>query len=224
MTRNVVIWGRIMIILLNVEKQKLQLYGKEGLVEIPFIDAAQLLDYTEDRNVFYITNAIEASGQDIIDTIKGMGVKVQEDTFVDGGVKYLHGSSEGTIYIHEHLKFEGRFDCKILDESLSQEIQRTPLLQKLIQGKKIKIIGEAQRRRLMKDFKNSEVKRMDKQKQIDDALSGIIINEKVEDYKGMPDDEHTDAIGIDLMSRAPMTDTGGMGTMSELMNQIDGLE
>ena len=112
----------------------------------------------------------------------------------------------------------------MLDEALSQEVKRTPLLQKLIQGKKIEIIGESQRRRLMKDFKASEVKRMEKQKQIDDALSDMIIDGKVEDYEGMPDDGHPDAIGIDLMSRAPMTDTGGMGTMSELMNQIDGFE
>lgn len=212
-----------MIVLLNVEKQKLQLYGKDGLIEIPFVNAAQLLEYTEDENVFYITNAIEVSGQDIIDTIKGMGVQVQ-DAFVDSGAKYLHGSSEGTIYIHEHLKFEGKFDCKLLDEALSQEIQRTPLLQQLIQGKKIEIIGEAQKRKLMKEFKVSEVKRMEKQKQIDDELSKMILKERVEDYDGMPDDEHSDAIQIDLTSRRPLEDTGGVGTMSELMNRIDGFE
>ena len=213
-----------MIVLLDIETQKMMLYKRDGLVEISFPNATQLLNHIDDENVFYVTNAIEVNGNEIVSIIQQMGVNLQDEIPSDGGAKYLHGASNGTIFIHEDLKFEGKFDCKLLDGKLTQEIKQTPLLQKLIQNKKIEIIGEVRRRRLMEEFRSMEMERAEKQKMIDDQLDKMILKSKVEEYEGIESDDYPEAVEINILDRGAVADSGGVSTMSELLNKVDGLE
>lgn len=220
-----------MIVLLDIEKQKLTLYNKDGMVDIPFSQALSIHEYVDDENVLYITNAIEVSVTDILDMLKGMGVAVQEDNFQDTGVKYLHSPSEGTLYIDENLVFEGKFDCKIIDETLTLAIEHSHLLQNLIRSKKLEIIGTRGRKKLAGEFKKFQVKKAEKQGYVDAQLDSMILKGRVEDWDGTisGDDGHDDAIVVDIGGAGRVgTGSGGVGpsfnTMSELMDNIDGLE
>ncbi|KKL21296.1 hypothetical protein LCGC14_2446890, partial [marine sediment metagenome] len=113
-----------MILFLNVNNNTIELYCEEGIIKIPFQNAGQLYNYVEENsNILYITNAVQTTPVEVINMIKSMGVSVQDDMPVDTGIKYLYSASEGTIYINEFLKFEGRFDIKLIDEQMGKIIQ-----------------------------------------------------------------------------------------------------
>lgn len=219
-----------MILLLDVEKQIITLYKAEGAVEIPFAQAGSLYNHLNDDNVLYVTNAMEVNASDVVSMIKGMGVDVREDAVQDTGIKYLHGTSQGTIYIDEDLKFEGPWDCKVVDEHLAAVIRGSQILQDLIRTKKIEVIGEATRRKLMGDFKQFQEKQLEKQQLIDAQLDSMILKEKVSDWDGTigGSNEHDDAVSIEIGGAGRVGTGGGVGptfnTMSELLDAVDGLE
>jgi len=223
-----------MIVLLDIERQILTLYGKKGMVEMPFTQAASMYDYLEGDNVLYITNAMEVSASEVLNVIKGMGVAIQNDIVQETGFKYLHAPGEESIYIEEHLQFKGRFDCKRIDEAMTQLIEKNPILQNLIRAKKIEIIGERKRASLNRQKQQQQNKQIQDQEAADAKLSGLIMDMSVEDFAAgggsMPKvPGHESAMTIDLNRAGRVgTGSGGLGptfnTMSELMDNIDGLD
>lgn len=220
-----------MIVLLDIEKQVIILYGRKGMAEVPFTQAGSMYDYLESENVTYITNAMECNASEILKVIKGMGIVIQDDV-VETGIKYLHAPGEGNIYISEHFQFKGKFDCKTIDQQMTATIEASPLLQNLIRNKKIEIIGERKRASLMKQHRQVQNKQVENQQAQDSALSSIILDGNVADIMA--------AGGPSIVSGhdAMIVDIGGAGrvgtgagvagptfnTMSELMDSIDGLD
>ena len=214
-----------MIILLDTEKQQLVLYKDDGIVNIPFVKASSIYDYLDGINVLYITNAIEVDAADIIDTIKGMGIAIEEDNFQETGTQYLRGTSKGTIYIDETLKFDGPFDCKAIDQKMTQIIQANPILNSLIKNKKIEIIGERKKNKLMKDCKKSQMQQIEKQSLADKRLDNIIMKTKVENWDGsIGASDHEDAIVVDVEGTGKIGEDSSFNTMSELLGEIEGIE
>jgi hypothetical protein len=215
----------MMILFLNVNSSMIELYGEEGIVRIPFRDAGEIYNHVEEKNILYITNAVKTGPKEVINMIRGMGIAVQEQNIpVDTGMKYLYSPEKGTIYINEFLKFEGEFDIKLIDEPMKQIIESNMLLQQLIKNKKIYIVGEIKRRKLMKNYKSHQEVMLEKQKKIDDSLDSIIVSTSVESAleNGIVDHEHESAQEINILSGGSAADSGGMKTMSELMNEIEG--
>ena len=223
-----------MIVLLDIEKQILTLYGRKGMVQIPFTQAASMFDYLEGDNVLYITNAMEVNASEVLNVIKGMGVVIQNDIVQDTGFKYIHAPGEESIYIEEHLQFRGKYDCKRIDEAMTQIIETNPILQNLIRAKKIEIIGERKRASLNRQLRQHQNKKVENQEATDAQLSGMIMDTKIADWDGeigagQNVAGHESAIVVDLNKGGRVgTGSGGLGpsfnTMSELMDNIDGLE
>lgn len=216
----------MMILFLDAQNSIIELYNEEGVVRIPFQDAGQLYNYIEEnQNILYITNAVQTTPIEVVNMIKSMGIVVQDDLFVDTGVKYLRSPFQGTIYINEFLKFEGEFDIKLIDEAMAQTIKTNQLLQQLIKNKKIEVIGERRRGKLMMKYKSSQEQKLSKQAEIDAGLDSIIVKTSVASAveNGVQNDEHQGAEEIDIMGAGHISDAGGVGTMSELMTEIEGL-
>ncbi len=218
-----------MIILLDVKEQNILLYKKDGLVKIPFSEASTIVEYMGENNkITYITNAIKVSSVDIINLIKSLGIKVHKLNNIEiSKNKYLCGTVEGIIPIDENLQFRGKYDCKLIDNNMRKVIRESPLLQKLIENKKIEIIGELKKNNLLKELKVSQKGILEKQSKRDESLNKIIMDTKISDWDGSivgDDDEHDSAIVIDL-EKGGRTKIGGgvsVNTMSELMEQIEG--
>ena len=123
------------------------------------------------------------------------------------------------------MKFEGEFDVKLIDKDMAQTIHNNQLLQKLIKNKKIEVIGERKRRKVMMKYKSSQEKRLEKQKQIDSGLDSIIVQTSVDNMieNGIQDDDHQGAEEINILGMGHVADSGGISTMSELMGEIEGL-
>lgn len=216
----------MMILFLDAQNSIIELYNEEGVVRIPFQDAGQLYNYIEEnQNILYITNAVQTTPIEVVNMIKSMGIVVQDDLFVDTGVRYLRSPFQGTIYINEFLKFEGEFDIKLIDEAMAQTIKTNQLLQQLIKNKKIEVIGERRRGKLMMKYKSSQEQKLSKQAEIDAGLDSIIVKTSVASAveNGVQNDEHQGAEEIDIMGAGHISDAGGVGTMSELMTEIEGL-
>ncbi len=206
----------MMILFLDVEEQKISLYKEDGIANIPFQNAGQLYDHVGDNNILYITNAIQTNAQEVISMVKSMGVAIQEDIPVDTGVKYLHAPSEQTLFIHEHLVFKGKYDAKFVDEDMLKEIRDSKLLQQLIKTKKIEVINAFQRKKLKEEYDGIE----------DTKLGSIIIDSSVADFQDGSGKAvaHSDATTIDLMSGGSAVEGASVNTMSELMEEMEGLE
>ena len=215
-----------MIVLIDVKNQDILLYKEEGLIRIPFDEASSIVEYTGEDKVPYVTNAINVSSDDIINLINSMGIKSQVKVETSTN-KYLCGTVEGMIYINEDLKFEGRYDCKLIDENMKKYIKESNLLQTLIKNKKIEIIGELKKNELLKGLKKSQENLLKNQSKRDESLDTIIMDSKVGDWDGIVSEEDNDnAIVIDLETGGRTQVGGGasVNTMSELMNQIEGIE
>ena len=160
-----------MIILIDVKNQDILLYKEEGLIRIPFDEVNSIVEYTGEDKIPYVTNAINVSSDDIINLINSMGVKTYTSVVETSTNKYLCGTIEGTMYIDENLKFEGMYDCKLIDNDMKKNIKENSLLQTLIKNKKIKIIGDRGRSKLLKECKLLQKKELEKKEKNDKKMN-----------------------------------------------------
>jgi hypothetical protein len=209
---------KMTILLLDIERQKIALYSKDGMVEIPFINASQLYTMIEEENVYYITNAMEVNAKEVVALIKSMGVEIKDDIPEDSNTKYIHVVEDSIVPIEEDLRFRGRFDIKLVDQEMQEKINTNPLLKQLISIKKVEIIGEIGRRKLRQEqHKQIEIER---KKEEDNKM---ILKKSVSDFQegGAFDDE---AETIDILGAGSAVEGGKINTMtelSELMQKMD---
>ena len=205
-----------MLILLNVEKQEINIYNKEGINILPFSQAQNLYNYLDDTTIYYITQAVEVNIQDIFTTLNQIGVSIDESIEPDSSNRYIHTTQTGTLYIDDTLKFKGKFDCRFYTPELEKIIQLNPTAQKLIQKKQIEIINESRKNSLMREFKESINKLEKKQKKVDEKLDQMILDTKVADFD--PEESKDDIISIDITEDVK---SGRRETAEEkLMNEI----
>jgi hypothetical protein len=83
---------------------------------------------------------------------------------------------------------------------------------------------EIKRKKIMMGYKSHQQVLLDKQKKIDEGLDSIIVSTSVESAleNGIVDTNHESAEEINILGAGPVSDSGGMATMSELMNEIEG--
>lgn len=213
-----------MIVLIDTKTQNILLYKETGLIKVPFSEAVDIFEFIGNEKITYVTNAMNVSVNDIIELINSLGIRTMSSAEMSNN-KYLHGINDGTIYLREELKFEGKCDCKIIDKKMKGLLQTDDLLKKLISTGKIEIIGEVAKRRLDKENKKLMAKKVGNQQAADARLDSIIMDGKVDDWDGTINvNDHTDVMVIDVGGESK-TDIGGgvsVETMSELMEQVDG--
>lgn len=208
-----------MIVVMDKKNQTIILYTKDGINKIPFNEANSISEFIGNEKVTYVTKAIKVTAMDIIGVVNSLGIKTKPPLPVSNN-KYLHGTLDGTIYVKSDLKFEGKYDCKLIDSDMKKIIQETPLLQTLINKNKIEIIGETSRIRLLKEFKEDQKKQLEMQKKQDTKLDSIIMDEKISDWDGnVKSGMEDEAIVIDLTNDVK---AGNQPGMEDLIREIDG--
>ncbi len=200
----------MMILFLNVNNSTIELYSEEGVVRIPFYQARQLYNHIGNNEVLYITNAVQTTAQEVINMIEGMGIALEKaQPLVQEKKTYIHVAGEEIIPIDDMLRFRGHYDAHPLTPDLIKRIKETPLLQSLIKNKKLELITSSERKSLEEERFRKE----------DERIGSILVDrEELESRR-----EHGDAEEINILGAAPISDSGGMATMSELMNEIEGM-
>lgn len=209
-----------MIVLLDQSKSLLSLYTEEGLKQIPFSDVGDIDSYIGGKTVFYITDAMEVDGAQIVDLVcKMTGQQVISDT--EGGNLYIHSCNDKTVFVPDaNIKFKGKYDCIPYDESMQTLVDSSLLLQNLIKKGAIAIIGERSRRFLMREAKGKRKEVLERQSKRDQALDGILVDGTVDDYieSGLIASHNPkDVMTIDMSN-----DHGGGQTMTDLLAEIEG--
>jgi len=207
-----------MLVLVDINNAIILLYEDNGVKKIPFSEVNILPEYTKNKKIYYVTNAMEVNAEEIVKLIYSLvGTNSSPDfpSFVELENKqlYLHSISKGTVYISETLKFDNKFDCKVYDEEMQKIVENSPLLKKLIKDGKFEIIGEQSRKILMAELKSEKNKDKKLQKKIDESLDKILLDRPVEQVleEGIGSDRD-DAILIDLGG-------GGENDPSEEINE-----
>lgn len=207
-----------MIILFDIEEQKIDIYNKNGMHSLPLINASSLFDYINDEPIYYVTNAIEVDMMDIVNMIREMGVPIEKvNPAVLSTNQYIHAVSNETIYINEQLRFKGRTDFKLIDDKMKEIMDQNPTLQILIKNKKIEIINELQKSSLIKEIKEMIKKEVKMQETSDKVLDKLILKTSVKNHDGLSNEE-SDAEEINLDS-----DVGGFRSLTPKVENIGGL-
>ena len=204
-----------MIVFLDVDKQMIDLYHKDGITNIPFTQANNLMRYMGEKKVMYVTNATETNAEEIINLIGSMGFDTGISmAMMNSNNEYIHANADGTIYINDELKFEGKFDCKLVDEKMKNTIKRTPIVARLLADNKLTILNEFQKDVLMEEFKGFKQEQIQKQVAADARLDSIILKDKVADWDGnILDTRADDPVEINLESE-------GLSQDERMMQQI----
>ncbi len=198
-----------MILFLDVNKQEISLYKKDGITIIPFQNAGELSKYTENKEFLYISNAVKTTSQEVISMIKSMGVSVKE--IKPEKLTYIHIAGEGVIPIDDKLRFRGKYDAHPLTKELIQKIKSTPLLTQLVKSGKLEMITSSRRKKLEEERVRKE----------DEKIGGILVDGTVDDFIEGKDNKHGDAEVIDLAVGA--SSTGKVKEMEELLEEMEGL-
>ena len=164
-----------MIALLDVNKGVIVLYGDSGKKIVPFKEIDRIKDIINER-VYYITNAKEVDGEDIINLVHSIGIKDSYPEEVESGESYIHSATEETIVIDEELSFKGKFDIKLLDDKMKEIINGIPLIQQLIKMNKIEIIGDREKELLIKEIKIKKQKEITLQREKDKQLDKVLLD------------------------------------------------
>lgn len=212
-----------MIVMIDTKTQNILLYKEDGLVKVPFSEAADIFEFIGNKKVMYVTNVMNAGANDIIGLIKSMGIKTISAAEMSNN-RYLHATEEGTVYLREGVKFEGIYDCKLIDKDMKTMLLNDDLMKKLLSIGKLEIIGEVARRKIGKKHKKVLDKNVENQKKSDDKLSSIIMDTRVDDWDGTINvNDHVDAVEIDMGSAGKIDAGGGtfVDTMSELLEKMD---
>ena len=188
-----------MFVFIDVNQQNIILFTDNGPVSIPFSSASDLFNYVNSEKIMYITEVVEATPEDVINVAYSA---MSETPAIDRGAPgatYLCSVFPGSVVIPGvELKFENKYDIKILDEKLQQMIDNSVTLQSLIKQGKLKFINDNEKNILFVDKKQNLKKEVERQNRKDKKLDSIIIEGKVEDWDGTIQDDEHDAIVIDL--------------------------
>ena len=204
-----------MIALLDVNNKNILICNKNGINKIPFSNVETIRDILQNKKVYYVTNIVEADGNDIINLVYNIQnieppvVSIHKPIEQNKDM-FLHCKGEGTLYIDETLKFEGKYDCKLFDNELKQRIENSSLLLRLLKSGKIELISVNLRKQLKIEWKQELNKKKELQKKVDAKLDEIIVSGSAHEVaagKAYNDDVITLDITNEVKNNDTMTET-----------------
>ena len=171
-----------MIVFLDPQKQIIKFYSEKGLEQFEFDEVDDLAASIGKRQVLYVTGAMLATGQQIVDTVNAAikasgGMRNDPLDELDNQTYYLQSLSPGVLHIQDiNVTFDGKGDCKQIDEEMAELIQESMVLRQLMKSGKIRIIDYAEMRKsARKQQRHREKFQKIRQASKDAELDSIII-------------------------------------------------
>jgi len=211
-----------MILLLDVKRQLVHVYKKDGHQEISFEDIDELPYVMGNNTAVYVTAGTNVKSQQVMDLVKGF--MPEEKPFMpsefyagkDASTYFLRSTAPGPV-VFGKMQFLSPGDCKEIDEDLRQQIMSSEIVQGLIKNNKLQIITSQEMRRIVKKYTcEHAAKQAQKQKLKDHELDKIIVDGRAEDIAADPMSYLSDAPDgsdseiIDLSDNRPTADLSGV--------------
>ena len=211
-----------MIVVLDQERRMVLLYQEAGMKEIPFSEINEVNAYLQNQNVFYVTNAMEVNGDDIIALVNSLR-DAPYDTIeesLEGQNLYIHSVKDKNIFVpigeENSFKLQGKYDCIPYNEETKDIISHSLILQNLIKKGEIGIIGENTKRSFARELKSLKKGKLDRDYKKDKSLDSILVDGSVDDMMA-----GGKVIGKEDMTEMDLTNDRGGETMTDLLNKIE---
>jgi len=212
----------MIIIFLDINKQHIEIFNSNGSVIVPFSKIDTLKDINIDEPVYYITDAIETSIDEIINMVYSIeGVEEvtnkvnNQNNKIYSNNQYIHSSENKNIIIDENFYFRGRYDIKLIDDNLKKSIQSNKKVQQMINKGYLEIIDEQQKQKVLKEMLKEQEEKDKKQEEKDKKIDEMVLDKPVSDFLENPE-ENEDYLTINL-------DNEGRNFVSEEEKLIRGL-
>jgi len=168
-----------MIVLLDINNKCINIYNEDGINKISFYDIEEIYDYiASDQKVHYVTNAIETNVDDLIKVVSSITGK-ETISSNNSNIRYLHSTCTGPLNIPDPnskpeeyksiIKFNGYYDLIVLDTFMEDKIKQYPIILTAIKNKKIEIINEIQKNKILAKKRKTEKEKEKKEKRLADA-------------------------------------------------------
>jgi hypothetical protein len=169
-----------MIVLIDQDNGIIKLYTDKGLETFELDEVDDLVKLIGKKKVQWITNFVEASGPQILETVNGLIAQGagQQSGFdnMDSQTFYLQSNKNGILHIQDvNITFEGPGDCRLLDEEIYQCIQESAVLRALLRDKVVSIVDyatmkKASRKQQRQKSKFQKLRQSSKDKDLDSII------------------------------------------------------
>jgi len=169
----------MVIVLLNQKKRRVHIYTKRGTQTLNFSNIEMLDEIIGNEEVFYVTQVINVSTSDIIETVKKLNEQMLNDLSVSNEPLYLHVTVKGSLNIPNlmNMKTEevneltlrgptGSYSLDRLYDTYGKNVfDKYPAFKSLLRSGKLEIITQSE----LKDVKK-EAKIVEESKQESESI------------------------------------------------------
>lgn len=188
-----------MIVFLNVEQQLIEVYSAEGKEVFFFDETEDFEKYVKNKKCLYITEAHEVEAKDISHLVSNSIVDSDE---LNDGSMYLQSCASGYVVLDElGISFDGKGDCKLIDEELQELMDQSRSVKVLLKNGKLKIIDykemvKASRKQARNRQKESKKTQALRDEQLDSILADPSVSASDLALKGLGESEEINLDGI----------------------------
>ena len=141
-----------MLVSVDSDTGTVTLYGKT-VITLPITQSKQLRTFLAGKNVQYVSEVTPASGDEILEMLAELAadpnIRVAPSAPTDGRL-WLHATGSGYMNIPiAKMRFDGPEDFKEMSRLGLDILERHPILQELIDKKKLAIVTTEQRKHLL---------------------------------------------------------------------------
>ena len=136
-----------LVVMIDPDEKIVYLYGEYNR-QFAFDEIFAIAPFLEGRNVMYVVQADEFSGEDVLDQIEALNVPVEGEVLPK---KFIRIKKEGYTWIPEiKMKFAGPKDAKPVDTVGRDIFLKSALMKKMLISGEVEIMTEEQAKALRK--------------------------------------------------------------------------
>ncbi len=204
-----------MIVFINVEENSITIIDDKKVHVFDLSSVDSISSIIGDNVVNYVTSVDQVEGYEIVKLISSLDYKETKE-IKDNGKRYLRSLASGTFHVNGAgpvISFSGPGDIKDISLLPKDLLSLYPVISSLINSKKLEIIDENKKQKIIKEISNKNKSKPKK--------SSMLINEKVDSFINRKESIGSDAIAIDLESDDKLGDIEIISNIKKLGLSIE---
>ena len=201
-------------VFVNMEEKIVEVYTETGIQQIEFEEIDTIKNRLGDRDIYYITGLKKTKADEISKLVYNLQGKIFKESKnynnleeIGEEIVFLHNATKGVIFIPDiELTLRGGFDILQITGEFKKTLQSSVLAKKLILAGKLKIIGNKDRRSILRKLKKDEAQR---QSARDAGLDSILGDRDGDDFISKSSEISTQKVKDHDAEVIEIKDTGG---------------
>ena len=206
-----------MIVFLDTQKRIINIYTDNGKISYPFCEAASIKSVIGDNRPLYVTGAVIATSDEIINAIYSVVGNAAETNL---NTQYLRSTMKGSLNISAiGLSFKNAADLKPLEDiyqKYGKDILKQPVMQDLLNSRKLQVVTHEDAGAIRRIQLEKEIQQQNK---VDEGLDSILVDggvdKHLDTYRESGAAGHDGAVQIDLEKGGRGRPNSGSGSSNE---------